>query len=191
MNNREFDRCMRRMQKGDKTGLKEIYEAYISYIYAVIRAVVKNKENAEDLTAEFFIKLWNMADQYKAGSGHKTWMTVIARNMAIDFMRKAGREQLTEEVPEASAADAASETAGSMENDVVGRMNFRETVEKLPETERQIMTMKLAGQMTFKEISAVLGIPMGTVTWKYQNSLEKLRRVGVWQRKKLKKLTRK
>ena len=59
MNNREFDRCMRRMQKGDKTGLKEIYEAYISYIYAVIRGVVKNKENAEDLTAEFFIKLWN------------------------------------------------------------------------------------------------------------------------------------
>ena len=155
MNNREFDRCMRRMQKGDKTGLKEIYEAYISYIYAVIRAVVKNKENAEDLTAEFFIKLWNMADQYKAGSGHKTWMTVIARNMAIDLMRQAGREQLTEEVPEASAADAASGTAGSLENDVVGRMNFRETVEKLPETERQIMTMKLAGQMTFKEIADV------------------------------------
>ena len=69
--------------------------------------------------------------------------------------------------------------ADSMENEVVGRMNFRETVEKLPETERQIMTMKLAGQMTFKEIAEVLGIPMGTVTWKYQNSLEKLRRVGV------------
>lgn len=179
MNNREFDRCMRRMQKGDKTGLKEIYEAYISYIYAVIGGVVKNKENAEDLTAEFFIKLWNMADQYKAGSGHKTWMTVIARNMAIDFMRKAGRKQLTEEVPEASAADTAAGIADSMENEVVGRMNFRETVEKLPETERQIMTMKLAGQMTFKEIAEVLGIPMGTVTWKYQNSLEKLRRVDV------------
>ena len=44
MNNREFDRCMRRMQKGDKTGLKEIYEAYISYIYAVIRGVVKNND---------------------------------------------------------------------------------------------------------------------------------------------------
>ena len=160
MNNREFDRCMRRIQKGDKVGLKEIYEAYISYIYAVILGVVKNKENAEDLTADFFIKLWNMADQYKAGSGHKTWMTVIARNMAIDFMRKAGREQLTEEVPEVSAADTAAGIADSMENEVVGRMNFRETVEKLPETERQIMTMKLAGQMTFKEIAEVLGIPM-------------------------------
>ncbi len=55
-----------------------------------------------------------MADQYKAGSGHKTWMTVIARNMAIDFMR-AGREQLTEEVPEVSAADTAVGIADSME----------------------------------------------------------------------------
>lgn len=177
MNNREFDRCMRRIQKGDKSGLKEIYEAYISYIYAVILGVVKNKENAEDLTAEFFIKLWNMADQYKAGSGHKTWMTVIARNMSIDFLRKAGREQLTDEVQEVS--DAIPGEHPSMENEVVGRMNFRETIEQLPDTEQQILTMKLAGQMTFKEIAKVLGIPMGTVTWKYQNSLEKLRRVGV------------
>ena len=167
MNNREFDRCMRRMQKGDKTGLKEIYEAYISYIYAVIRGVVKNKENAEDLTAEFFIKLWNMADQYKVGSGHKTWMTVIARNMALIY-EKGQTGTADREVPEVSAADATAGTEGSMENEVVGRMNFRETVEKLPETERQIMTMKLAGQMTFKEIAEVLGIPMGTVTWKYQ-----------------------
>lgn len=176
MKNREFDRCMRRIQKGDKSGLKEIYEAYVSYIYAVILGVVKNKENAEDLTAEFFIKLWQMADQYKAGSGHKTWLTVIARNMSIDFMRKAGREQLTEEVPETS--DTVSGANPSMENEVVGRMNFRETVDKLPEIERQILTMKLAGQMTFKEIAEILGMPMGTVTWKYQNSLEKLRRVG-------------
>lgn len=177
MNNREFDRCIRRIQKGDKSGLKEIYEAYISYIYAVILGIVKNKENAEDLTAEFFIKLWNMADQYKAGSGHKTWMTVIARNMSIDFLRKAGREQLTEEVPEVS--NMASDEKISMENEVVGRLNFRETIEQLPETEQQILTMKLAGQMTFKEIAKILGMPMGTVTWKYQNSLEKLRRVGV------------
>ena len=68
MNNREFDRCMRRMQKGDKTGLKEIYEAYISYIYAVIRGVVKNKENAEDLTAELNLKAGMKPNQKFCGS---------------------------------------------------------------------------------------------------------------------------
>ena len=72
MNNREFDRCMRRMQKGDKTGLKEIYEAYISYIYAVIRGVVKNKENAEDLTAEFLLScgIWQISIRPGVGIRH-------------------------------------------------------------------------------------------------------------------------
>ena len=67
----------------------------------------------------------------------------------------------------------------AMEEAVVGRMNFKQIVEKLSDIERQIVTMKLAGQMTFKEIAAVLGIPMGTVTWKYQKSMEKLRRAGI------------
>lgn len=175
MRNHEFDQCMRRIQKGDKTGLKDIYEGYISYIYAVILGIVRNRENAEDLTAEFFVRLWSSADSYRPGGGHKAWMTTIARNMAIDFMRKSGREQLVEEV----ADEAELSVQNSMENEVVGRMNFRETVAKLTDTERQIVTMKLAGDMTFKEIAGILGMPMGTVTWKYQSSMEKLRRAGV------------
>lgn len=174
MNNQTFDACMRRIQKGDKTGLKEIYEAYIAYIYAIILGIVGSRENAEDLTAEFFIRLWNTADRYRSGGGHRTWLTTIARNMAIDFIRKSKREQLVDEINESAAV--ASE---SVENDVVGQMTFKETVDKLPETDRQIVTMKIAGQMTFKEIARILEMPVGTVTWKYQNSMERLRRAGV------------
>lgn len=175
MHNHEFDQCMRRIQKGDKTGLKEIYEGYISYIYAIIFGIVRNRENAEDLTAEFFIRLWDKADSYRPGGGHKTWMTAIARNMAIDFVRRSDREQPVEE-----AADQAElPDQNSMESEVIGRMSFKEAVEKLSAAERQIVTMKLVGDMTFKEIAAVLGMPMGTVTWKYQNSMKKLRRAGV------------
>lgn len=175
MHNHTFDQCMRRIQKGDKTGLKEIYEGYISYIYAIIWGIVKNRENAEDLTAEFFIRLWDTAESYRPGRGHKTWLTAIARNMAIDFMRKSSREQLVEDVME----DAGAAAQKTMESDVVGQMTFNEAVAKLQETERQIVTMKIAGQMTFKEIAAILNMPMGTVTWKYQNSMDKLRRAGV------------
>ena len=174
MHNHEFDQCMRRIQKGDKTGLKEIYEGYVSYIYAVILGIVRNRENAEDLTADFFIRLWDRADGYKPGGGHKIWMTTIARNMAIDFLIKSGRQQLMDETDEESPASGTS-----VENEVIGRMSFKEAVARLSEGERQIVTMKLAGDMTFKEIAAVLGLPMGTVTWKYQNSMKKLRRAGI------------
>lgn len=181
MHNHTFDQCMRRIQKGDRTGLKEIYEDYISYIYAIIIGIVKNRENAEDLTTDFFIRLWNTADSYKPGGGHKTWMTAIARNMAIDFMRKSQKEQLTENIGEDGDGLAAGQklVQGSAESDAVSRMSFRETIAGLAETERQIVTMKIAGQMTFKEIAKLLNMPIGTVTWKYQNSMEKLRRAGV------------
>ena len=61
------------------------------------------------------------------------------------------------------------------EEKVIGQISFSETVGLLPDTEQQILLMKFVGQMTFNEIAEILGIPMGTVTWKYRKSLEKLK----------------
>ena len=85
----EFNECMARIKSGDKEGLKYIYTAYLSYIYTIVYGIVNSKENAEDITSEFFIKLWDIADQYKAAeNGHKAYLATVARNMALDFLRK-------------------------------------------------------------------------------------------------------
>ena len=59
---------MERMKMGDKNALHEIYEAYIGYIYSIVLQVVGNREDAEDVTSEFFIKLWRLADTYQSGN---------------------------------------------------------------------------------------------------------------------------
>ena len=61
---------MERMKSGDKDALHEIYEAYLGYIYAIVRQTVSNREDAEDVTSEFFMKLWRLADTYRGGKGH-------------------------------------------------------------------------------------------------------------------------
>ena len=71
MNEHQFEDAVARMVQGDKSGLKEIYENYIGYIYRIIFEVLQNKENAEDVASEFFIRLWDKAEQFKPGSGHK------------------------------------------------------------------------------------------------------------------------
>ena len=71
MEDQQFYSCMEQMKAGDKTALREIYENYITYVYHIIFQVVQNKEDAEDVTSEFFIKLWNRADSFKAEKGHK------------------------------------------------------------------------------------------------------------------------
>ena len=88
MEETQFSACMERIKSGDKEALHDIYQAYIGYIYSVVLGVVQNKEDAEDVTSEFFIKLWRLADTYKGGNGHKAWLATIARNMAIDLIRK-------------------------------------------------------------------------------------------------------
>ena len=61
MTDKEFEFAMSKIRQGDKQGLQEIYEAYISLIYAIVKDVLQNKESAEDVTSDFFIKLWDKA----------------------------------------------------------------------------------------------------------------------------------
>ena len=57
MEEKQFNACMERMKSGDKDALHEIYEAYCGYIYSIVLSTVSNREDAEDVTSEFFMKL--------------------------------------------------------------------------------------------------------------------------------------
>ncbi len=187
MNEREFEEAVARMVQGDKAGLKEIYENYVGYIYRIIYEVLQNKENAEDVTSDFFIRLWDRAEQFRPGNGHKGYLASMARNMAIDFLRKHRREELTALMQDlGTESEEEGQKKGSyafrgendVEREVIGDMTVSEAMEMLKPAERQIVSLKVLGELTFKEIASHMGIPMGTVTWKYQNALKKLRRCG-------------
>lgn len=57
MTEEKFAKCIHAMKKGDKNGLKEVYEEYGSYIYGIVRQLLPGKEDAEDITGDFFIRL--------------------------------------------------------------------------------------------------------------------------------------
>ena len=98
MTDEQFNNAMERLRNREKQAdrakeaLKEIYEEYSAFIYHVILDVVGTRENAEDITSDFFIKLWEKAGQYKPGNGHRGYLATIARNMAIDHIRKYRKE---------------------------------------------------------------------------------------------------
>lgn len=175
MEEKQFHACMKKIKSGDKSALREIYEAYIGYIYSVVFQVVRNKEDAEDITSEFFIKLWRLADTYRSGKGHKAWLAAIARNMAVDLLRKNKREVLTEDFVDNMPENASED---DVEGEVVSDMSLKAALETLKPAEREIVNLKIMGEHTFQEIADILGQPIGTVTWRYQNAMKKLRRYG-------------
>lgn len=177
MSEEEFNKCMQAMANGDSNALRFVYDAYLKVIYAVVYGMVKHKEAAEDITSEFFIRLYNSAPKFRGDGHHKAWIMTIARNMCIDYIRKNSREMTvldsdgdedTGHVPEPSE--------GSKEESVVTRLTIQKAMELLSEKEKEIIDMKLLGGFTFREIAESLQMPMGTVTWHYNSGIKKLRR---------------
>lgn len=207
MTEAEFDGCIKRICQGDQMGLKDIYVEYLPYIYRVVYGIVGNKETAEDITSDFFVKLWSFAPKYRPGNGHKGYLATIARNMAVDHLRRCRRE-IPMDDPEQMIYGIKSGTAASGEMDVgtdngaeknvrkdgmgngseshaetpeeqvVSNLSLKDALERLKPEERRIIDMKVLGEMTFKEIAELLDIPMGTVTWRYQEGIKRLRRCG-------------
>lgn len=195
-------------------GLKDIYVEYLPYVYRVVYGIVGNKENAEDITSDFFVKLWSFAPKYRPGNGHKGYLATIARNMAVDHLRKYRREIPMEEpeqmiygtrsgASDGPDTDADRGTGGAgtdshmekgvrngrvhsgperhtdtPEEQVISDLSLKDALGKLKPEERRIIDMKILGEMTFKEIAELLEIPMGTVTWRYQEGIRRLRRYG-------------
>lgn len=186
---------MQRMRAGDKSALRDVYEAYLPYIYAIVLGVVNRREQAEDVTSDFFIRLWEISDTYKAGNGHRAWLARIAKNLAIDSMRKSKREVLSEMIDEGNVVSGDAPDTGSrkgsegnpsklagagsaVESKVVADISVDEALRMLTEKEREVVRLKVMGELSFKEIAKVLKQPMGTVTWRYRNAMKKLRGCG-------------
>lgn len=170
MEDMEFKVCIQKIQQGDKDGLKQIYQAYAALIYTVVYDMTGQKEDAQDITSEFFIRLWEKADTYRGKKGHRGWLLTIARNMTIDYLRKQKRELLVEDLPESEVEKA------DFSEEIVGTMSMREAISQLKPAEQEVLNLKILGEFTFQEIARTIGKPMGTVTWLYRQGIEKLRK---------------
>ena len=173
MTDKEFDQSMEQIMRGEKEGLRRIYEEYGTFIYKTLLSAVKIPLDAEDLTSDLFLRLWQKAEQYRRGAGHKAYLARIAHNMAVDHLRARGKLTFTLDDDEENfdpqdtvRTDDAAESG----------ISFDEAINSLPQAEGEIVNLHIGLELTFKEIAEVLRIPLGTVTWRYRSAIEKLRK---------------
>lgn len=170
----EFDFRMELILANDKNGLREIYQCYGRIIYGIMLDIVKSPQDAEDLTSDFFLRLWETAGLYKKGTGHKRYLTVMAKNLALDFIKKRRREVCSLDDDTKDHTEQADSTR--VDDSVIGGISFDEALNRLNSDEREILSMRLGMELTFREISKIMKKPLGTVTWKYRQAVAKLRK---------------
>ena len=174
MTQEKFADCINRIKNKDKSGLKDIYDEYLGYIYPIIYGIVNQKENAEDVTQDFFVKLYSMAETMELKDSQNVPIEESGQR-AIDFVRKNSRSIAVDDFVEEGIEPVSND---KVEEAVIGDMTVTEALATLSEKERTVVSMKILSDMTFNEISEALQIPMGTVTWRYQEAIKKLRRLG-------------
>ncbi|MBE5958319.1 MAG: RNA polymerase sigma factor [Lachnospiraceae bacterium] len=163
------ENLFKRIADGDNEAFSQLYYETYKKLYAFLLSLTKNKEDAEDLLQNTFIRIRNAAHLYKSNGTPMAWMCTIAKNQYLDFVRKYGKYQGVDfELIE-------NTIPCSMVSNVENRMILEQAFKYVGDEERTIVIMHLVNGMKHREISDILGIPLSTVLSKYNRTLKKMK----------------
>lgn len=174
-----FLQCMKMLSENNMDGLKQVYDEYGRMIYSAVIQICKSPHTAEDITSDFFLRLRNAASVYKESRGHKKWLMISARNLAIDHMRRQKHElpvEITEENGEIDPVLSVSDGTDT-EGEVTGSFYAQSLLSQLDSPSREIINLKVYCGFTFAEIADILHIPQGTAAWKYRTAISRLKKI--------------
>ncbi len=159
---------------GALKGNQEAYELLLvrhrKAIFHVVTKIVHNKEEAQDLVQETFMKAFKALASYRSEYKFSTWLYKIAANCAIDFVRKKRIEALSLDRPvetkDGQVEIELPDRTWDPERDLVRKQKLRsidEAIESLPNKYREVIIYRHKDDMSYEEIADILGTPVGTV----------------------------
>jgi RNA polymerase sigma-70 factor (ECF subfamily) len=158
-------------KKGKQAAYAELMDRYRDSIYFTMLKMVKNTDDADDLTIEAFGKAFNRLEQYSPSFAFSTWLFKIASNNSIDFIRKK-RIQVTSmdsgfsnSDGESIQIDARSTGLNPEETIMQGQRidHMRLLVSKLKPKYRELVEKRYFEEMSYEEIAEEMNLPLGTV----------------------------
>lgn len=169
----DLNELMKRAKKGDETAFSELVRETEASVYRYLYAAVKNREDALDLSQETYLKLWRTLGSYRGDCAPTTWILRIAKNTAIDHIRKTSKTG--DPLPlahsgkdgEEISADLPDTDVDANPTEALLRKQTREAVRKailsLPEEQRDVIVLREFQNLSYEEIAARLSLEIGTV----------------------------
>jgi RNA polymerase sigma-70 factor, ECF subfamily len=161
---------------GDAEAFAVLYDRHSRAAYSLAYRMMGEKQAAEDLVQEAFLKVWRSAGSYRTERGSvRTWILSIVHNRGIDQLRSLASRRRTQEKVEASAprSQLSEAFAESWRNSQ--REQVREALKTLPEEQLKILELAYFSGYTHVEIAELLGLPLGTVKGRMRLGLKKMK----------------
>lgn len=162
----EEKELVRLAREGSQEAFEELVKKYQSKVFSMALSFTRNREAADDLAQEVFLKAYLALPRFQGKSEFGTWLYRISVNHIKDFLRKKGRakEVSLEDVGEISLSDRDQADKAALEAEAEARRDLvRRSVERLPDKYRVILTLRDIQGLPYDEISRVLRLSPGTV----------------------------
>jgi RNA polymerase sigma-70 factor (ECF subfamily) len=160
--------------RGDERAFARVYDQLAGPVYGLIRRVVRNPAQSEEVTQEVLLEVWRAASRFDPAKGSAaTWILTIAHRRAVDRVRSAAAAAEREQriaMPVIDADDVAATVEASLEQERV-----RRCLEGLTELQRESITLAYYGGYSYREVSELLKSTLGTIKTRIRDGLIRLR----------------
>jgi len=167
----------------DEAALSALYDLRGRLIYSLVFGIVRNERDAEEVTQEVFVRVWQKAGTFDRSRGSGlAWLTTITRRLAIDRIRskhyKSGSREVSLDAPaeggavvQVAAVSGESVTIGAETNDVIAALN------QLGGPHREVIQLSYFEGLSHSKIASQLNTPLGTVKSRLREAITQLRRI--------------
>lgn len=170
------EELMLRIAAGNESAFEELYDRLSPQVFGLVRRILKDQAQSEEVTQEVFVEAWQQAARYDSTRGKAiTWLLTLAHRRAVDRVRasQASKDRdLRQGIKEFQASyDDVEETA--IQHDESRRVI--QALERLSETQRDAIQLAYFGGYTHIEVAELLKIPVGTAKTRIRDGMNKLR----------------
>ena len=165
---------------GEEKAFQKIYNRYERPLFSFILRFVGNRSTAEDVFQQAWMKVIGGLDKYEERGTFSSWLFGIANNCCLDHVRKVSRSKVNDFVS-SEGMDALPGKSGDPEKTVIDLENsewLEHAISQLPSEQRQVVLMRLIGEIPFKEIALALNTSINTVLGRMHYAVQNLRKIG-------------
>lgn len=166
---------IRRYLQGDEKSLEILIQRYLKPIYSFVYRYVNNKQEAEDITQEAFVKVWRHLKRFDRDKNFKTWIFTIAKNTSIDFLRTKKKLMSFSEMTDL-IVDPAPPLFELVEQQRMSQ-NVKIAIANLSDKYRRVFSFRYEQGFTFWQIAKSLGESVNTVKSRHRRALITLKKL--------------
>lgn len=157
INTKELHQIFVNLRENREKSFNELYEKYGKLVYAISFSILKNKENSEDIMQIVFTKIYKLENNKLPEANETSWLYTLTKNEALNYIKKQRNTVDLDDIIDIPYEDNELQK-------IIDKDSYNRIIEKLDEKEREIVNLKVLGDMKFKDISKLLDMPIRNCT---------------------------